>query len=92
MGTAHNDLGMIEVHLHKITNMLIPHALTLKTKVDKGSRLNDFDIEFLEEVFEYHRTVMRDFEKHPEYEHLIIQLSMLYTHIVELGTDNLAVK
>lgn len=82
------DLGLVETHLDKINHVVLPQALSLKEKVDEGSRLNDFDIEFLEEVMEYHKFVLRTFDHHPELQHLSAQLSALYNHIVEQGAQN----
>ncbi|VUD48001.1 hypothetical protein TDB9533_01142 [Thalassocella blandensis] len=82
------DLGLVETHLDKINHVVLPQALSLKMKVDDGARLNEFDIEFLEEVMEYHKTVLRTFDHHPELKQLSSQLSSLYTHIVEQGTQN----
>ncbi len=86
--TIGSDLGIIEVHLEKINHFILPQAFSLKDKVDQGQKLNDFDLEFLEEVFEYHRNVSRTFDHHPEFKSLTTQLSALYTHIVEKGADN----
>ena len=86
--TIGSDLGLVETHLDKINHYVLPQALSLKEKVDSGKTLNDFDIEFLGEVMEYHKSVLRTFDHHPELNMLSAQLSALYTHIVERGAEN----
>lgn len=82
------DLGLVEAHLDKINHFILPEAIALKQKADRGEALNDFDLEFLEEVMEYHKSVLRTFEHHEELKSLSAQLSALYNHIVAQASSN----
>lgn len=45
------EAGIIQTLAHRLETQRLPRALALKKMVDGGERLNDLDIEFLDEVF-----------------------------------------
>ena len=52
MNESPKDTGTIQVLLERLNNERLPRALELKSKVDRGERLEAHDLEFLERVFE----------------------------------------
>jgi len=66
MADTSNDEGLIQVLAERLERRRLPRALSLKEKVDRGETLNEFDIEFLEEVFKDAQSVHTLLERHPE--------------------------
>lgn len=83
-----SDAGMIAVLMERLIKQRLPTALDLKKKVDKGGRLNEFDIVFLQEVMANASKVEGLLERHPEYKDLVIKLISLYHQITEKALEN----
>ena len=83
-----DDNGVLEVLMQRLNKQRLPHALALETKVDKGEVLNDFDIEFLLEVLRDVRRVKPIYDRHPDYQPILIKLINLYTHIITRAAAN----
>ncbi len=45
------DKMILEVLLERFEKIRLPRLLNIKAKVEQGNRLDNFDMEFLEEVF-----------------------------------------
>ncbi len=88
MTTANDDLGVIQVLLDRLNNIRLPHALELQAKVDKGETLNDFDINFLEQVFADADSARHLINRHPELQPLASKLVALYQEITEKALAN----
>ncbi len=82
------DTGIITVLLQRFEHERLPMALGLKEKVDQGETLNDFDIAFLEEIFEDAKRLKPLLERHHEYEGLVSQAIHLYMTITEKALEN----
>jgi len=80
--------GLIEVLLMRLTTQRIPRALALKEKVVGGGVLNDFDIAFLEEVFEGAEATQSLLDGRPDLHDLARQLVALYHEITETALEN----
>lgn len=83
-----DDDGVIGVLLERLTKQRLPHALALEEKVDRGEILNDFDLEFLQEVMDDSRKMKAIYDRHPEYHELMTKLMALYTHIINQAAEN----
>ncbi len=88
MAESSKDLGVISVLLERFEKQRLPRALSIKEKVDQGETLDDFDIEFLEEVFAAANEIKPLVERNPEYQKLVAQAVHLYGEIMEKALLN----
>jgi|GEM_PF-574815 len=83
-----DDNNVLEVLLERLNKQRLPHALALEKKVDSGDILNEYDLEFLEEVVGDLGKVKPIYDRHPDYHSLITKLMGLYTHIIQQAAKN----
>jgi hypothetical protein len=88
MRDSPKDTGMVQALLERLNTQRLPRALDLKSKVDRGERLDDYDMQFLKTVLEDLRSAPTLTNKHPEYKELINQLISLYGEITRKGLEN----
>ena len=83
-----DDRMMLTVLVKRLEQQRLPKALDLKEKVDRGETLNEFDIQFLEEVFRDAQHARGLIERHPEWQELAIKLIGLYKEITDKALEN----
>jgi len=83
-----NDAGVIQVLLDRFSNQRLPRALELKTKVDGGQRLEQFEVDYLADVLHDIHAIKGLVDRHPEYESLVIKGMQLYTEITARALAN----
>jgi len=88
MKDPQKDAGMLAVLIERLETQRLPRALDLKEKVDKGERLDDFDIAFLEEVFSDSQEIQPLMERHPEHQEIAAKMMGLYREITEKALAN----
>ena len=88
MTEASKDAGMIQVLAERFETQRLPRALSIKEKVDSGEVLDEFDIEFLEQVFEDANTIKPLLDRHPEWQPLAAKMVSLYKEITEKALEN----
>jgi hypothetical protein len=88
MSAAHKDAGTIEVLLKRLTNERLPRALELQDKVNRGERLDDADLSFLNAVFHDASGVQQLVAKNPQYQALVTRLISLYSEITRKALEN----
>jgi hypothetical protein len=88
MGESSADAGVMEVLLERLEKQRLPRALSLKEKVDRGERLDEFDIAFLEEVFADADHMRSLLGRHPEYDGLAGRVVHLYHEITNKALEN----
>ena len=82
------DAGTIQVLLQRLNDFRLPRALDLKKKVDRGEKLDSYDIDFLETVLADATQAQELVAKHPEFKTLGNMLVTLYGEITTKGLEN----
>lgn len=83
-----DNLGVVTVLLERLEKQRLPTALAIKEKVDNGQCLEDFDIDFLKEIFSDAQNIMPKVQQHPEYLELVGKVIDLYHDITEKALQN----
>ena len=78
MTISEQDAGLIEVLVERLEQQRLPRALDLLAMVDRGERLSDLDISFLEEALQDASDVKPFFDQHPEWQDLAGRVVHLY--------------
>jgi hypothetical protein len=82
------DLGVAIVLLERLTEDTLPKALEIKARVDHGERLDHWDIEFLQELFNRAEQIKPLMDRHPEYQEVYSRAVHLYKEITDQAVLN----
>lgn len=82
------DAGTIQVLLERLNTQRLPRALRMRERVDRGETLDDFDLKFLNQVFDDAGLAQKLASEHPEFKSLVNKLIDLYTHITKKALEN----
>jgi hypothetical protein len=82
------DLGIATALLTEFTDHRLPKAQLLKEKVERGERLDEFDLAFLHEVMETAERIKPMVDRHPEYQEVYARAAALYGEITEKALAN----
>ncbi len=86
--TTIKEAGTLQVMLQRLNEFRLPKALDLKKKVDRGEKLDNYDIEFLETVLADATSAQGLAAKHPEFQTLVGKLMSLYSEITTKALEN----
>jgi len=82
------EVGIIVALAERFETQRLPRALALKAQVERGERLSDQDIKFLDQVFSEAGQIRTLLDKHPEWRPLVAQVVSLYQEITERALAN----
>jgi hypothetical protein len=88
MSEASQDAGLVMVILERLEKQRLPRALEFKDKVDRGERLEDFELRLLEEMLGDANQVRPLVERNPKYHDLAARVLHLYREITQKALEN----
>ena len=88
MSDTSNDAGMIQVLLDRFNNQRLPRMLEIKAKAERGEKLTDYELEFLEHALSDTRSASRLLQRHPEFNDLVARIMTLYKEIATKALAN----
>jgi hypothetical protein len=80
--------GLAVALIERFEHWILPIALDVKAKVDRGEKLSAFDIEFLETVLKDAAEVKPYVDKAPRYQGLYTRVVGLYEEITKKALEN----
>jgi len=83
-----SDLGVITVLLRRVSTQRLPRIMALKERVDRGERLDHYDLNYLEHVLKDTQRALPIVERHPEYQPLACKLITLYREVIDKALEN----
>jgi hypothetical protein len=83
-----NEEGVAEALIRRFEQWRLPRALDIKAKVDRGEKLDDFDIGFLEEVLKDAEAIKPHVDRRPDYQTLYARAIGLYGEITKKALEN----
>jgi hypothetical protein len=83
-----NEEGTLNVLAKRFTEERLPKALALKEKVDQGKLLDDFDIEFLQQVLADARNLPLSVQENAKYRDIAGRVIQLYSEITAKALEN----
>jgi hypothetical protein len=82
------DTGVIVTLLERMRTQRLPRALDIKEKVDRGEKLDEYDIDFLEQVFADASDLKPLWDRHPEVQEIAGRVVHLYHEITAKALQN----
>ena len=88
MFTSLENQGVLATVLERFEKQRLPRILDIKQLVDQGGTLNEYDIEFLEEVLHDTKEYQPFVAEHTEYRDLFARTVHLYQEITTKALEN----
>lgn len=80
--------GVLEAVMFRFEKQRLPRILDIKKLVDRGEKLSEFEMEFLEEVFTDTQQYKSFVDTHPEFQMLYARVAHLYNQIASAAMEN----
>ncbi|HUL40828.1 MAG TPA: hypothetical protein VLV32_02820 [Burkholderiales bacterium] len=88
MSEISKDIGVLAVLAKRMVEEILPKALQIKERVDRGEVLNDLDIAFLERVFANAKNLGPIIDKDPRARDVAGRMVSLYKEIMDKALEN----
>ncbi len=88
MTTPQDEKGLLAVLVQRLESHRIPRALEIKEVVDRGEKLNEHDLRFLQEIMADAKNIAPMLASHPELRELASKVTTLYREITETALEN----
>lgn len=88
MHSNEQDTGVLLALLRRLENERMSRLLDIKKRIDRGEKLQDYDIRFLEDVFADAERIKPILDRHPEYHELAGRVVNLYHEITTKALEN----
>ena len=88
MTDTSNDAGVIQTLVERFEKHRLPRVLELKEKVNNGGLLNEFDLEYLEEIIKEAQENKALVDRHPEWQSISARVTNLYKEITRKALEN----
>lgn len=88
MTESSKDLGVATALLTRLATQRLPKAMALKEKVERGERLDEFDLAFLHEVLEGAEQIKPLVDRNPEYQEVFMRVLELCREIMGKALSN----
>ena len=87
MDKSTSEIGVITAVIERLVTQELPRLQAMEEKLDKGERLSDSELEFLEEVSTDGNEIFPTIDRHPEYQELTAKVLSLCTTIISKAAD-----
>lgn len=88
MNDKSSDAGVISVLLERFNTQRAPRALALKEQVDRGEKLSDSELAYLQRIFSDFSQITPLLDRNPEYKPLVAKVIDLYKEITTKALEN----
>ena len=88
MGSKEEEIGVITAILERFEKHRLPRAKRLHERVMQGEQLTEYDMAFLEDVFETANDVRPLVNKYPQYQDMTLRALALYKEILDKALEN----
>ena len=88
MTSVLDDEGALQVVLEDYEKHKLPRIQHIRDRVDKGERLDDYDMKFLKDMYREIHQYESFVEEHPGYLRLYKSFVQIYCHIMDAALEN----